>query len=127
MIASSVGVAGRRVLVVEDEYLLASKIAGAFAKLGVETIGPVGTVKRALELVEHSGHLDGAVLDIKLRDGMVFPVAEALRARGVPFVFTTGYNKHAIPDRYKDVARYEKPFDPAQAARALFSDAGQAP
>jgi hypothetical protein len=99
----------------------------AFAKLGVETIGPAGTVKQALHLVEYSGHLDAAVLDIKLRDGMVFPVAEALRARGVPFVFTTGYNEHTIPDRYKDVARYEKPFDPGQVARALFLDAGQAP
>ena len=125
MMASSVGVAGRRVLVAEDEYLLASKMVAAFAELGVETIGPVGTVKRALDLVEHGGRLDGAVLDIKLRDGMVFPVAEALRARGVRFVFTTGFNEQAIPDRYKDVARYEKPFDPTQVARALFSDAGQ--
>jgi len=127
MMASSAGVAGRRVLVAEDEYLLASKMVGALAKLGVETLGPVGTVRRALDLVEHGGHLDGAVLDVKLRDGVVSPVAEALRARGVPFVFTTGYNEHAIPDRYKDVARYEKPFDASQVARALFSDAGQAP
>jgi CheY-like chemotaxis protein len=127
MIASSAGVAGRRVLVAEDEYLLASKVVDAFAKLGVETIGPAGTVKQALHLVEYSGHLDGAVLDIKLRDGMVFPVAEALSARGVPFVFTTGYNEHTIPDRYKDVARYEKPFDPGQVARAWFSDAGRTP
>jgi CheY-like chemotaxis protein len=127
MMASSAEVAGRCVLVVEDEYLLATKVAGAFAELGVKTIGPAGTVKRALELVEHSSHLDGAVLDIKLRDGVVYPVADALRARGVPFVFTTGYNEHAIPDRYKDVARYEKPFDPAEVARALFSDGAQAP
>jgi CheY-like chemotaxis protein len=127
MMAPSAGVAGRRVLVAEDEYLLARKMAGPFAELGVETIGPVDAVTRALELVEHGGRLDGAVLDIKLRDEMVFPVAEALRARGVPFVFTTGYNEHAIPDRYKDVARYEKPFDPAQVARALFSDASQGP
>jgi len=126
MMASSAGGAGRRVLVAEDEYLLATKMVRAFAKIGVETIGPAGTVERALDLVEHGGHLDGAVLDIKLRDGMVFPVAEALRARGVPFVLTTGYNEQAIPDRYKDVARYEKPFDPAQVIRALFSDAGQA-
>jgi hypothetical protein len=93
----------------------------------METIGPAGTIQRALDLVEHSGHLDGAVLDIKLRDGLVYPVAEALRARGVRFVFTTGYNEQAIPDRYKDVARYEKPFDPTQVARALFSDASQGP
>jgi len=127
MTVLSTGAAARRVLVAEDEYLLATKMVAAFAELGMETVGPVGTVERALELVEHSGHLDGAVLDIKLRDGMVFPVAEALWARGVPFVFTTGYNEQAIPDRYKDVVRYEKPFDPAQVARALFSDAGRIP
>jgi len=106
MMASSTGVAGRRVLLADDEYLFATKMARAFAELGVETIGPVGTVKRALNLVERSGRLDAAVLDIKLRDGVVYPVAEALRARGVPFVFTTGYGEHAIPDRYKDVGRY---------------------
>jgi len=127
MMAAAIRAAGRRVLVAEDEYLLAKKLAGEFAKLGIETIGPASTVKRALDLVERGGHLDGAVLDIKLRDDMIFPVAEALRARGVPFVFTTGYNEQAIPDRYKDVARYEKPFDPGQVARAWFSDAGRTP
>jgi len=122
-----VSAVGRRVLVAEDEYLLAKKIVSEFAKLGVETIGPASTVEQALDLVEHGGHLDGAVLDIRLRDSMVFPVAEALRARGVPFVFTTGYNEEAIPDRYKDVARYEKPLDPAKIAHALFSDTGKIP
>jgi CheY-like chemotaxis protein len=67
MRVSAVRAAGRCVLVVEDEYLLAKRIADEFAKLGVETIGPANTVKRALDLVEHGGHLDGAVLDIKVR------------------------------------------------------------
>jgi len=122
--ASAVHAAGRRVLVVEDDYLLAKRIVGEFAKLGVATIGPANTVERALELVEHGDHLDGAVLDIKLRDDMVFPVAEALRARGVPFVFATGYDQQAIPDRYSDVAHQHKPIDAARALRALFSDEG---
>ena len=125
MMASTVHAAGRRVLVVEDEYLLAKRIAGEFAKLGIETIGPANTVERALDLVEHGGHLDGAVLDIRLRDDMVFPVAEALRARGVPFVFATGYDQLAIPNRYSDVAHQHKPLDAAQVLRALFSDADQ--
>jgi CheY-like chemotaxis protein len=127
MRVSAVCAASRCVLVVEDEYLLAKRIADEFAKLGVETIGPANTVKRALELVEHSGHLDGAVLDVKVRDDMVFPVADALRARGVPFVFATGYEQQAIPDRYSDVAHCQKPLDPAQVLRALFSKAGQIP
>jgi len=119
MTASSVGLPGRRVLIAEDEYLLASKMVEEFAKLGVETIGPASTVKRALDLVEHCGPLDAAMLDIKLRNEMIFPVADALRARGVPFVFTTGYNLKVIPDGYKDVVRYEKPFDVAEVARVV--------
>jgi len=119
MTASSVEVPGRRVLIAEDEYLVAKRMVEEFAKLGVETIGPASTVKRALDLVEHSGPLDAAVLDIKLRNEMIFPVADALRARGVPFVFTTGYSQKIIPDRYKDVVRYEKPFDVAEVARVV--------
>jgi CheY-like chemotaxis protein len=119
MTASSVGLPGRRVLIAEDEYLLASKMVEEFARLGVETIGPASTVKRALDLVEHCGPLDAAMLDIKLRNEMIFPVADALRARGVPFVFTTGYNQKIIPDEYKDVVRYEKPFDVAEIARVV--------
>jgi CheY-like chemotaxis protein len=119
MTASSVGFRRRRVLIAEDEYLLASKMVEEFAKLGVETIGPASTVKRALDLVEHCGPLDAAMLDIKLRNEMIFPVADALRARGVPFVFTTGYNQKIIPDGYKDVVRYEKPFDVAEVARVV--------
>jgi CheY-like chemotaxis protein len=119
MTASSVGFRGRRVLIAEDEYLLASKMVEEFAKLGVETIGPASTVKRALDLIEHCGPLDAAMLDIKLRNEMIFPVADALRARGVPFVFTSGYNQKIIPDRYKDVVRYEKPFDVAEIARVV--------
>jgi CheY-like chemotaxis protein len=119
MTASSVGLPGRRVLIAEDEYLLASKMVEEFARLGVETIGPASTVKRALDLVEHCGPLDAAMLDIKLRNEMIFPVADALRARGVPFVFTTGYNQKIIPDGYKDVVRYEKPFDVTEIARVV--------
>ena len=119
MTASAVEVPGRRVLIAEDEYLVAKRMVEEFAKLGVETIGPASTVKRALDLVGHSGPLDAAVLDIKLRNEMIFPVADALRARGVPFVFTTGYSQKIIPDRYKDVVRYEKPFDVAAVARVV--------
>ena len=121
MKASAGRAAGRCILVVEDEYLLAKRIADEFASLGVGTIGPANTVQRALDLVEHGGHLDGAVLDIKVRGDMVFPVADALRARGVPFVFATGYDQQAIPHRYSDVEHYQKPLDPAQIVRALFS------
>jgi DNA-binding LytR/AlgR family response regulator len=79
MKVSTACIAGRRVLVVEDEYLLASRMEREFAMLGVETVGPAGTIERALDLIQHGGHLDGAVLDIKVRDDMVFIVADVLR------------------------------------------------
>jgi CheY-like chemotaxis protein len=108
--------------VVEDEYLVARGIADEFARLGVETVGPAGSVKQALELVEHGGRPDAAVLDINLRGDMVYPVADALRARGVPFVFVTGYKQEAILDEYRNVVSFRKPIDPARVLRTLFSE-----
>ena len=127
MKVSAACAAGRRVLVVEDEYLLANRMVREFAKLGVKTIGPAGTIERALDLIQNGEHLDGAVLDIKVRGDTVFGLADVLRARGVPFVFATGYDRQVIPDRYRDVARCQKPFDPAQVVSTLFPDAGQTP
>jgi CheY-like chemotaxis protein len=115
--------AGRRVLLVEDEYLLAKWMTDEFGRLGIETVGPVGSVERALELVAHSEHLDGAVLDINVSGDLVFPVADALRVRGVAFVFTTGYDMQAIPEQYRDVVFCPKPVNPTEVVHALFSQA----
>ena len=112
----------RRVLLVEDRYLLATGMADEFARLGVETVGPAGSVKQALELVEHGGRLDAAVLDINLRGEVVYPVADALRARGVPFVFVTGYEQQAIPEGYRNVVSFRKPIDPARILSTLFGE-----
>lgn len=103
------GLAGRRLLVVEDEYLIASDLADALAEMGAEVVGPAGTVADALRLVD--GRLDAAVLDLNLRGERGFPVADALRARKVPFVFATGYDESSIPPAYSDVPRCKKPID----------------
>jgi len=111
---------GRRLLVVEDEYMIATDLARSLEGLGVEVIGPVGSVEDALELVESDGdRLDGAVLDINLRGERVYPVADALVARGVPFVFTTGYDALVIPDAHAGAPRCEKPVDKMQLLRSL--------
>ncbi|MEN3381004.1 MAG: hypothetical protein V7608_1048 [Hyphomicrobiales bacterium] len=112
--------AGRRVLVVEDEFLIADEIALAFARLGVLTIGPARTIERGLQLLANSEHLDGAVLDVNMRGEMVFPLADALRERNVPFIFATGYDPKVIPDRYGDVPRCEKPLDMLKVVETLF-------
>jgi DNA-binding response OmpR family regulator len=112
--------AGRKVLVVEDEYFLADDVAKGLEANGAEVIGPVGDKDDALDLIEDSEGLDAAVLDLNLRGEMAFPVADALLERGVPFIFATGYDQAVIPARYGEVTRCEKPVDGPKIARALF-------
>jgi DNA-binding response OmpR family regulator len=116
--AAGASLAGRRVLVVEDEYLLADDMAQALRKLGAEVVGPVPTTDKALALLD-SEPIDGAVLDINLRGQMAFPVADVLRERGVPFVFATGYDQATVPSAYDGVPRWEKPFNTQDLVRAL--------
>jgi DNA-binding LytR/AlgR family response regulator len=111
---------GRRLLIAEDEYMIAYDIAEFFKDAGAEVIGPVGSVKDALALIANEGaRLDGALLDVNLRNDKVYPVADALSAAGVPFVFATGYDAHAIPEVYASVPRISKPVDRHQLARLL--------
>ena len=118
---------GRRILLVEDEYFIVRDMARAFAAAGAAVIGPAATVAEALRLIAASGPMDGAVLDINLQGEMVFPVADALTTRGVPFLFATGYDRETIPDRFAHCIRCEKPVKPDQVAKALFGEAAMLP
>ena len=111
--------AGCRVLLVEDDYFIADGMRSEFERLGAEVVGPVSSVDEAIELIATSD-LDASVLDINLQEVMSYSVADALRARGIPFVFATGYEKAAIPERFTDVPRCEKPVEPRHISRALF-------
>ena len=107
-------------LVVEDEYLIAADLTASLESLGVEVIGPAASVDEALSLVDkNSDRLDGAVLDINLGNERVYPVADVLTARGVPFVLTTGYDAVAVPTAYAAAPRCEKPVDKTQLVRWL--------
>jgi CheY-like chemotaxis protein len=68
---------------------------------------------------DSDGALDCAVLDINLHGLKSYPIADALKARNIPFVFTTGYSGEAIPDAYRSFPRYEKPFNPERLITAL--------
>jgi DNA-binding LytR/AlgR family response regulator len=114
------GLKGRCLLVVEDEYLVAADLTASLESLDVEIIGPAASVEAALSLIENTGdRLDGAVLDINLRNERVYPVADVLTARGIPFIFTTGYDAVAIPIAYTRAPRCEKPIDKTQLVRWL--------
>jgi CheY-like chemotaxis protein len=111
--------AGLRLLVVEDEYFIADDMAQTLRRQGAIVIGPAPSREAAFALLSAHERIDGAVLDINLRGETVFPVADALQVRGVPFVFATGYDDGLVPARYRDVPRWEKPFDYENLVRSL--------
>ena len=111
---------GQRVLIVEDEYFLAQDLAEYLNHLGVEVVGPVGTVTDALELL-HYADIQGAVLDINLRGERVYPVADVLEQKQVPFVFASGYGGELEPNAYTDIPRCIKPLDFAELANTLLA------
>jgi DNA-binding response OmpR family regulator len=101
--------AGRRVLVVEDEVMIASEVEQELNEAGFAIVGPVGSVERALEAIE-AGRIDAAVLDVQLQSEDSYPVAERLQERRIPFLFITGYSSGEIADRYRRHACLQKPF-----------------
>ena len=111
--------AGKRLLVVEDDYLVAMEIAWALERAGAEVIGPAPTVEAAPDALEQTAP-DGAILDINLGAKMAFSVADALLARGIPSIFATGYDAHVIFSRFVPVKRCEKPMASEPIAAALF-------
>ena len=108
-----------RVLIVEDEYFIADDLATALARHGAEVLGPMPRLGDAMACVEGPHPPDLAVLDISLGGETTYPVAEALRRRGTPFVFVTGYDRDSVRAEFRDVACWEKPVEPDQLARSL--------
>ena len=110
---------GRRILVVEDDFVLADDLHDELKAQGVEVLGPVATVTAALRLLRDGALPDQAILDVNLGGEMVFPVADALRGRGVPFVFITEYDHVDLPQAYAGVTCCEKPTDMPSLLRTL--------
>jgi CheY-like chemotaxis protein len=111
---------GPYVLLIEDEHIVADALARGLRACGATIIGPAPTVATALMLLMTSPRVDGALLDVNLRGIRAYDVADDLIARGVPFVFATGYETSMIPARYRDIAVLQKPFDAEEALAALF-------
>lgn len=99
----------RRILVVEDEYLLADELHLELERLGAVVIGPVAGLADAQAIIRSTQDIHAAVLDANLKGEMVFPAADLLRARNVPIMFVTGYDSAVVPERYSQTPRCEKP------------------
>lgn len=101
--------AGRRILVVEDEMLVLMNVVTVLEELGCSVICTAASVTQALLLLaEHE--FDAAVLDVNLRGELSYPVADALRQRGIPFAFSTGYGDHGERFDFDDRPLLRKPY-----------------
>jgi DNA-binding response OmpR family regulator len=110
-----------RLLIVEDEALISMLIENTVRELGHEPAACAYNVRDALNFVDEMPErpIDAAMLDVNLGGSLVFPVAEALSERGVPFAFLTGYGTCCVPVRYSDALVMEKPFSEDDLAFAL--------
>lgn len=110
---------GRRILVVEDDYLIVADLVQRLEASGAHVIGPIPSIEMALRKLEQMPDIAGAILDINLHGEMVFPLARELRRRGLPFVFSTAYDRKIIPAAFRDVPLFGKPADLDEIADAL--------
>jgi PAS domain S-box-containing protein len=111
----------QRVLLIEDEALLAIMIQDCLTECGHSVVGPYSTSTDAVAAA-HAGEYDAAILDINLGDGMAYPVAEILSARGVPFIFVTGYDADSVDSRFKEIPVLQKPIERQVLQRIFFPD-----
>lgn len=111
--------AGRRVLVVEDEMMIAMLVEDMLAELGCSVVGPAHALDAALDLARTERGLDAALLDVNLAGQPVFAVADALREKGVPAIFSTGYGDAGLREVDRGAPVLQKPFHAAELARAL--------
>jgi DNA-binding response OmpR family regulator len=114
-----------RILVVEDNFLVAETIAAALHESGYEVVGPAPSLARGMQLA-HDAEIDGALLDINLSGRFCFPIASILIGREVPFLFLTGYDDPGmIPAELRSIVRLAKPLRLAELGKAAAATFGQ--
>ncbi|MFN3877484.1 MAG: response regulator [Brevundimonas sp.] len=117
---------GRRVLVVEDESLVAMLLETILEDMECIPVGPASNIDDGETLARDTADLDAALLDVNVAGRQVFPVAEVLKARGVPFVFSTGYGEGGLPEEWRGQPTIQKPFTEAAIRDALMKAMGVA-
>lgn len=108
----------KRILIVEDEVLVAMHLEDLLTDMGHQVVGPATRINQAVELARKS-EIDAAVLDVNLAGRNSFPVADILRQRGIPFVFATGYGAEGFVEGYRDEPTLRKPYEARDLMRAI--------
>ncbi len=108
----------RRVLIVDDEALIAMLVEAMLTELGYQPVGPVGQLDEALKKARQGG-FDAAILDVNLNGEATYPVARVLIERQAPFAFASGYAAAELRDEFPDVPVLLKPFNLAQVGAVL--------
>ena len=108
---------GRRVLIVEDEPLIAMMLAQILSDLGVEVLGPFGSLADAYSALPQD--FDAAVLDVNVGGEFIYPLAEQLSQLGAPMVFLTGYESQSLDPRFAEAPILTKPVEPTELIAAL--------
>src|SRR5262245_22601490 len=103
--------AARRVLILEDEAMIAGLIESILSAAGWSVVGPVATLERAFEAIDR-GRLDAALLDVRINGHDAYAVADVLMGRGIPFIFVSGFTRKQMPPGYRNCAYIAKPFTP---------------
>lgn len=111
---------GLKILIVEDEYILATDLARNLEQAGDDVLEPVTSVAGAMRTLADADKVEAAILDIDLRGEPVFPLADELVRRRVPFLFYTGYDDILIPKRFRQTPRVAKPANWRDIRRLLF-------
>lgn len=120
------GLEGKRVLVVEDESLVAMLLETILEDMGCVPVGPASNIDDGVAMATDDDALDAALLDVNVAGRQIFPVAEVLKARNVPFVFSTGYGQAGLPDEWRSQSTIQKPFTEAAVRDALMKVLGVA-
>ncbi|AMN45327.1 two-component response regulator [Rhodoplanes sp. Z2-YC6860] len=120
-----IAVSGNRILVVEDEALVAIAIREALEEQGYSVIGPCNRVTDAMVALRHN-RVDAAVLDVNLGDVSVYPLADTLAAESIPFIFVTGYGSEELDRRFLTVPILQKPIE-RHALQTIFTQSPRAP
>jgi CheY-like chemotaxis protein len=109
---------GRRVLVVEDEVFVAMYLEDMLISLGFTVVGPAGRLAEGLQLAKAS-EFDVAILDVNLAGEFSYPIADALTARGIPYIFATGYGSRGLDQAHRSKGALRKPFGAKELTQAL--------